>query len=50
MGMPSFGFLIFADLPTPRVVLGGLLVIVSGIALALSAGRVEISRVETPPV
>ena len=34
-----FGFLIFADLPTLQVAIGGVLVILSGIALAVSSYR-----------
>jgi len=41
-----FGFLIFADVPTAPVVIGGVLVIVSGVALAISSQRVTQSLVE----
>ena len=40
-----FGFLIFAEVPTPQVVIGGVLVIVSGVAFALSSYRVLRSEV-----
>lgn len=41
-----FGFLIFADIPTAQVVLGGVLVIISGVALAISSRRITPSLAE----
>lgn len=41
-----FGLLIFADVPTAPVVIGGLLVIVSGVSLAISSRRVTQSIVQ----
>jgi drug/metabolite transporter (DMT)-like permease len=45
-----FGFLIFADTPTTQVVLGGVLVIISGVALAVSSRRVTQSPTESSNV
>ncbi len=36
-----FGILIFSEMPTPHIILGGLLITVSGIALALSLRKVS---------
>lgn len=44
-----FGYLIFSDIPTLPVILGGLLVIVSGVALAVSLRR-SARRISAPPL